>query len=150
MPALPTWLTTLQRVREQFRDAARQSLAQSVRAATEARAATAEIAEGLSRLREVQQQTGLAGHVDARRLRDLREERDQCLSQLAEAQRRQSESETRLQQAQSEATVKEADVEILLRLSNRLLAAQRLVQQRRQERATVEASLSLCNERLGD
>lgn len=150
MSALPTWLTTLERVREQRRNAAWQSLAQSLRDAAEARAATTEIAEGLARLRESQQQSALSGRVDAERLRQLREDRTDRLSQLAEAHRRQSESEARLQKAQSEATVHEADVEILQKLSNRLLAARRIEQQRRQEQSTLEVSLSLCNERLGD
>lgn len=150
MSALPTWLTTLERVREQRRNAAWQSLAQSLRDAAEARAATTEIAEGLTRLRESQQQSALSGRVDAERLRQLREDRTDRLSQLAEAHRRQSESEARLQKAQSEATVHEAGVEILQKLSNRLLAARRIEQQRRQEQSTLEVSLSLCNERLGD
>lgn len=149
MATLPNWLMTLQRVREQHRDTAWQSLAQCVRVAAEARTATAEVVEDLVHLRATQRRSGLAGPVDTERLRQIRGDRDQRLSILTETQRRQSEAETGLQQAQSVAAVKEADVEILRRLSDRLLMNKRCEQQRRQERSAIEVSLSLCNEQLG-
>ena len=150
MSALPTWLTALQHVREHHRDAALQSLALNLRAAAIIRDKSSAAVEVVSRNRNVQQQSTQTGPLDAERLRQLRQDREDFQSQLAELQGRQIEADKSVQEAQTIAVTKETDVEILKRLADRLFTTRRHEHRRRQEQSTLETALSLCNGGLGD
>jgi hypothetical protein len=147
MSALPGWLTTLQRVREYRRDVAWQTLSQSQRSASEAAEITRSVAQAIARVQDDQQRAGQAGRVDAERLRTLHADRELQRSRLRDVGRLQAAADRQLQQDQNAAVACEADVEILQRLSDRLLAAARLEQQQRLATETWQASLSLSNGR---
>ena len=150
MSELPSWLTTLQRVREHRRDAAWQSLAERLQTATHVRDATSRVVQAISQLRDTQQQNSQAGRLDFERLRQLRRDRDEWQTQLTQLQQEQSHADTAVRQAQSLAADKESEVEVLQRLSDRLLTSQLQARRRIDEQSTLESALSLCNGRLGD
>lgn len=146
MSQLPTWLTTLQRVREARRDLAWQSLAQCLRAADVTHSATAEINDSIARLQQTQKQASLPGQIDAERLQQLSLDRQARRSQLAEAQQRQQQADRDVQQAQVEATSNEAEVEVLRRLSDRLETAIRSQRQRQQEHSALAGAFDFATD----
>lgn len=150
MFALPSWLTTLQHIREQRRDVAWKRLAENLRAVSEARAVTTDIADGVARLGEVQRRSGLLGRVDTERLRQVHDDRADQLVQFADAERHERKLGMCLQNSQAAAAAAQTEVETLQRLGNRLLAARQVEKRRQQEHAAFETALSLSNSQSGE
>jgi hypothetical protein len=144
MPQSPRWLTTLMRVREHHRDAARQLLAKSLSVAKTANDAAQTTTEKLSQLATVQQQESDSRHIDVDRLRQLRATRDDLRTELAERLRHQAEAAESVKQAQHIAGLRESELEVLTRLSDRYQATHRITQQRREEQILSESVVTLC------
>ena len=145
MPSSPSWLVSLQRVREYRRDAALQLLAQQLQVAGKIRDAVAGVESNLVHVGQAQQQTGHAGRLDSERLRLIRQERDDMRSQLKELRGQQTSADASVREAQALAATKEAESEVLRRLQDRLDSAHRQAQRRREEQTPHEATVSLCN-----
>ena len=150
MSSSPTWLATLQRVREYRRDAALQLLAQQLQAATKIRNSAAEVESNLARQGQAQQQSSYTGRLDSDRLRQLRLERDSLRSELSALSIQRSSADTAVRQAQVHATAKDAEAEVLRRLQDRLDSTQRQEQRRRDDQSSMESAVSLCNGQRSD
>lgn len=148
MSSSSPWLATLLRVREHRRDTARQSLAQSLRTATQIRDTTTRVESMISGLGQAQQQSGHAERLDSERLRQIRQDRDDLRSQRTDLLRQQVAAEDVVRQAQANATAKDAEAEVLRRLQDRLDSAHRQAQRRRDEQSPLDVAVSLCNEGL--
>lgn len=150
MSSSPKWLSTLQSVREHRRDAALQSLAQNLQAATKIRETIRGVEVTISRLSHTQQQCTHSGQLDAVRLLQIRQDRDALRSQLANLVQQQSVAENAVHQAQSVAAEKDAEFDVLRRLSDRLESAHRQSLRRQEEQTPTETVVSLCNGWLSD
>ncbi len=148
MSSSSPWLATLLRVREYRRDAALQSLAQSLRTASKIRDTTASVESMLTTLGQAQQQISQAGHLDSERLRQLRQGRDDLRSRLTDLRSEQKTADAVVQVAQAHAAAKDAEAEVLRRLQDRLDSTHRQAQRRRDEQSPLEATDSLCNGQL--
>ncbi len=148
MSSSSPWLATLLRVREYRRDAALQSLAQSLQAATRIRDTSTGVESMLSTLGQAQQQISHAGRLDSERMRQIRQDRDDLRSRLTDLRSEQKTADVAVQVAQTHATAKDAEAEVLRRLHDRLDSARRQAQRRRDEQSPLEAAASLCNGRL--
>lgn len=146
MPETPHWLLTLLRVREQRRDAAFQTLAHSLQSAGAARVAADSVAAEVARLKH-DQQSNVSGRVDVARGRQLHQHRDDLKARLTELRSHQAAAEDEVRQAQTMATARETEVEVLRRLQDRQFEAHRVEQRRRGERnlLEIETARSLCN-----
>ena len=133
MPHSPRWLSALMRVREQRRDTALQSLGKSLLAAKTAGDVTQLAAAKLSQLTTVQQQDGSLRRVDVDRLRQLRANREDLRAELTEHLQRQEEADAGVKRAQTSAVARDSEVEVLSRLADRYLAANRIDEKRREE-----------------
>ena len=145
MLSSPKWLSTLQRVREHRRDAALHSLARSLQAAAHIRDTISGAEALIARLAEAQQQCTQAGRLDSDRLLQIRQDRDNLRSQLTELRPQQSAAEAAVRQAQSAATIKNAEVDVLRRLSDRFDSDDRQARRRQEEQSPLEITDSLCN-----
>lgn len=141
------WLATLQRVREYRRDAALQSLAQSIQAATKIRDTADEVAATLSGLGKAQKISDLVGRLDAERLRQICLERDRLQSNLTDLQRQLIAADTLVRQTQEIAAAKSSEAEVLRRLQDRLDSTLQQAQRRQDEQTSLEVTVSLCNGR---
>lgn len=150
MTSSPKWLSILQRVREHRRDAALHSLAQSLQAATKIREAISGVEETISSLSHAQQQCAHAGRLDAERLLQIRQDRDNLRSQLTDLIRRRGAAEVAVVQIQAIAAEKDAEVDVLRRLSDRYDSADRQARRRQDEQSLTEFAASLCNGTLYD
>ena len=150
MSSSSPWLATLLRVREHRRDAALQSLAQSLQAATQIRETTTSVETMLSRLGQAQQPSRHAERLDSERLRQIRQDRDDLRSQRTDLLRQQVAAEDVVRQAQANASAKDAEADVLRRLQDRLDSAHRQAQRRRDEQTPLDVAASLCNGRLSD
>lgn len=150
MSSSSPWLATLLRVREHRRDTALQSLARSLQVATKIHESAASVEAVLSRLGQIQQQSGQSGRLDSERLRQIRQDRDDLQSQLNDLHNQQKAADSAVQLAQANATAKDAEAEVLRRLQDRLDSARRQAQRRRDEQSPLEVAGSLCNGRLSD
>lgn len=145
MSSSPNWLATLQHIREYRRDTALQSLAESLRTATQIRDTTSSVEAMISSLGQTQQQSHHASRLDAERMRQLRQERDDLRSQRANLQLQQVAADAVVRQAQSNAAAKKAEADVLRRLQDRLDSAHRQAQRRRDEQTPLDFTVSLCN-----
>ncbi len=145
MPGSPNWLTTLLRVREHRRDAALQSLAQSLSSAKVVQNANAVIEEEASSLARAQQSSGCFGHLDLERLSQFRQCRDGLRQELAESHRRLELANVEIRQCQGIVTARDAERRVLERLTERLSESDRVSHRRREEQVGTEAARSLCN-----
>lgn len=145
MSSSPPWLAKLLRVREYRRDAARQSLAQSLQTASRIRDAATDVEAKLSHLGQSQQQRSHVGRVDSERLRQLRQERDDLRSHLNNLNSQQTFADAAVQKAQATATATNSEAEVLKRLHDRLDSIDRQAQRRREEQTPLESAVSLCN-----
>ncbi len=124
-----------------------QSLAQSLQAATTIRHTSNSVESLLSSLGQVQQKIGHAGRLDSERLQQIRQDRDDLKSRLADIRSEQKVADDAVQEAQAHAATKDAEAEVLRRLQDRLDSARRQAQRRRDEQSPLEAVASLCNGR---
>ena len=147
MPSSPPWLATLQRVREHRRDAALQSLARSLRAATQIRDAATSVEAMISSLGQAQQQSRHAERLDSERLRQIRQDRDDLRSQRTNLLHQQAAAEAVVHREQANAAAKDSEAEVLRRLQDRLDSAHSQAQRRRDEQSPLDVAVSLCNER---
>jgi flagellar biosynthesis chaperone FliJ len=145
MPATPNWLSTLLRVREQRRDAALQSLAQSLSSAKTVQNANAVIEEEVSNLAHAQQSSGSFGRLDLERLSQFRQCRDDLRRRLAESRRRLELANGEIRQCQGVVTARDAERHVLQRLTDRLNDSDRVSQRRCEEQIGMESAGSLCN-----
>lgn len=148
MSSSSPWLATLLRVREHRRDTALQSLAKSLQVAAKIHDSATGVEVVLSHLSQAQQQSGQSVRLDSERLRQIRQNRDELRSRLTDLRREQKVADAAVQVAQVHAAAKDAEAEVLRRLQDRLDAAHRLAQRRRDEQSPLEAAASLCNGRL--
>lgn len=146
----PKWLSTLQRVREHRRDAALHSLAQSLQAEAAIRESINSVEGTISNLSQSQQQCVHSGRLDAERLLQIRQDRDNLRSQLTELNRQRGAAEAVVVQAQAIAVEKDAEVDVLQRLSDRYDSAHRQARRRQDEQSLAEVVASLCNGTLCD
>ncbi len=145
MPGSPNWLTTLLRVREHRRDAALQSLAQSLSSAKLVQDANAVIEEEASNLSRAQQGSGCFGRLNLERLSQFRQCRDGLRQELAESHRRLELANVEIRQCQGVVTARDAERHVLQRLTDRLNESDRTAQRRRDEQIGTESARSLCN-----
>ena len=145
MPATPTWLTALLRVREHRRDAALQSLAQSASSAMFAKKANAVIEEEVSKLAHAQKGRGFFGRLELECLSQFRQCRDDLRRKLAESRRRLELANVKIRQCQNIVTARDAELHVLQRLTGRLNESDRVSQRRREEQIGTESAHSLCN-----
>ena len=150
MSSSPPWLATLQRVREHRRDAALQSLARSLQAATQIRDAATSVDAMISNLRQAQQPSRHAERLDSERLRQIRQERDDLRSQRTDLLRQQLAAEAVVHREQANAADKDAEAEVLRRLKNRIDSTHRQAQRRRDEQTPLDIAASLCNRKRSD
>ena len=150
MLSSPKWLSTLQRVREHRRDAALHSLAQRLQAATKIREAISGVEETISSLSHAQQQCINSGRLDAERLLQIRQDRDNLRSRLSDLNRQRGVAEAVVGQVQAIAAEKDAEVDVLRRLSDRYDSADRQARRRQDEQSLTEFAASLCNGTLYD
>ena len=136
----------LHRVREHRHDAALQSLAQSLRAATQIRDAATSVEAMISSLGQAQQPGRHAERLDSERMRQIRQDRDDLRSQRSDLLRQQVAAEAVVHQAQANAAAKDAEADVLQRLLDRLDSAHRQAQRRRDEQTPLDIAASLCNE----
>ena len=136
----------LQRVREHRRDAALQSLAQSLQAATQIRDTTIRVEAMIASLGQAQPPSGHAERLDSERMRQIRQDRDDLRSQRTDLLRQQVAAEAVIHQAQANAAAKDAEADVLRRLRDRLDSAHRQAQRRRDEQSPRDVAVSLCNE----
>lgn len=141
------WLATLQRVREYRRDAALQSLAQSIQAAARIRDTTEAVAATLSGLGKAQKVSGQTRRIDSERLRQVSQERDRLQSNLTDLRRQQVTADTLVRQTQVFAAAKSVEADVLRRLQDRLDSTIRQAQRRQDEQTSPEVTVSLCNGR---
>ncbi len=139
------WLATLQRIREYRRDTALQSLAQSLRTATQIRDTAASVESMISSLGQAQQQSRHASRLDSERMRQLRQGRDELRSQRAILQLQQVAADAVVRQAQANAAAKNVEADVVRRLQDRLDSAHRQAQRRRDEQSPLDVAVSLCN-----
>ena len=137
MSSSPQWLSILQRVREHRRDTALHSLAQSLQAAARIRDAINITDTAIARLADAQQQSTPSGRLDADRLRQIRQDRDALRFQLTELRQQQSAANAAIRQAQSVAAEKDAEVDVLQRLSDRHDSADRQARRRQDEQSLI-------------
>lgn len=148
MPSPSTWLATLLRVREHRHDAALQSLAQSLHVAKSIRDVATDVEAKLSQLGQALQHAGQSGRLDSDRIRQLRQDRDVLRIRQDDLRSQQTTANAAVRQAQTDATAKDAEAEILRRLRDRLDYAHQQTQRRREEQTPLEIALSLCNGQL--
>ncbi len=144
MSSSPPWLAALQRVREYRRDAALQSLAQSLQAATQIRDAATSVEAMISSLGQAQQHSRHAERLDSERLRQIRQVRDDLRSQRTDLLRQQVAADAVIHQAQANAAAKDAEADVLRRLQDRLDSAHRQAQRRQDEQTPLDIAASLC------
>ncbi len=145
MSSLQNWLATLQRIREYHRDTAMQSLAKSLRTAAQIHDRTASVEAMISSLGQAQQQNRRAERLDAERMRQTRQDRDELRSQRADLKLEQVAADSVVRQAQATAAAKKAEADVLDRLRDRLDSAHRQAQRRRNEQSPLDVAVSLCN-----
>lgn len=137
----PRWLTALTRIREHQRDTALQTLAQSVRAATEIHAAAASLGAELAHSGLCQTHAVSPKHVNVEQLRQWRADRDGLQAALEELHRRQIAADCDVHDAQSAVAAKASAVEVLQRLRSRLDAQHRVRLHQLDEQQRLETML---------
>jgi hypothetical protein len=150
MSSSPNWLAALERIREYRRDTALQSLAQSLRTATQIRDTTARIEAMIASLENAQQQSRQPSRLDAERMRQHRQDRDELRSQKVNLQLQQAAADADVLQAQADAAAKNAEADVLHLLRDRLDSAHRQSSRRQLEQSPLEVAISLCNGERSD
>jgi len=150
MSLSPLWLATLQRVREYRRDTALQSLACSLQAATQIHDQADLVEARISGLRKEQQESGQAEPLDPARLRQIRQDRDNLMSQRAEVLRLRLVADAAVHQARANAAEKESEAQALRRLQERLDADEHQARRRHGEQSAMGIVVSLCNKQRSD
>lgn len=145
MTTSPRWLSTLQRIREHQLDVVLGMLAQRLRAAETATAAVQATSDKLKSATRTQQQGIRPGHVDIDQVRQAYECRSQLLPRLEEARCQLETAQSGVRDAQQIVSQRDANFQILQRLSERLLAGQRIEEQRQNQQFLSESAVSLSN-----
>ncbi len=148
MSSSPTWLTTLQRLRDYHRDTALHSLAQRLQTATAIRDATARVEALIAQGTAAQQQLSGTGRLNFDRLLQIRQDRDDLQAQLVELRQLHSVAEAAVNQAQAIAAKKDAEVNVLKRLGDRYDSAHQQARRHQEEQSSLDIAASLCNRGL--
>lgn len=141
----PGWLTTLTKVREHQLDFARQVLADALRVAKTANDDTELTTKKLSRLTERSLVSTGSSTINITRLQELRRIRDGLRAELSTLRRRLSDAEDTVKRANQAASIRNSELEILVRLSDRYKTVSRQLKRRQEEQILAEYSVTLCN-----
>ncbi len=145
MTTSPRWLSTLQRIREHQLDVALGTLAQQLRVTESANAAVQAMSDKLKSATRTQQQGIRPGLVDIDQVRQAHECRLQLVPRLEEAHRQLEAAQSGVCDAQQVVSQRDANFQILQRLSERLRAGQRIEEQRQVQHFLSESAVSLSN-----